>query len=657
MAGKTRLGANFGIDVSNLKAGLKTANALIRESESEFKKAAAGMDDWTKSQDGLEKKIESLNKIADIQKQKVEALKKQYEQLVAEGLDETSDRAIKLRTELNKEETALGKTEGELVKTKTALQNFGKESENAKTDVKNLADETDKGTGKFGAMQVALGNLVSKGITAAVDGFKKLATEAVNAYKEVDEGSDNVIKATGATGKQAEDLQRSYENVAKSIKGDFGDIGNVLGEVNTRFGFTGDTLEEATKNFLKFADITGTDAKGAVASVSKALKAAGMQDKDYAKLLDQMAKAAQDSGVSVDTLADKLTKNGSTFRALGFNVEETIAMLAQFEAAGVNTDAAITGLSTSVKNWGSEGKNAKEEFDKAMAAIAAAPTDTEKAKIAFDTFGKKAGTELADAITTGRTNYTDFVNTLKNSEGTVKTTYENTQDGFDAIDVAIQGVKTDMGAFVGELAEEYGPTIQQGFGMIGDAAKGATTFVFDFTSALGETLGEVYLWCEKVAGRIGDFFKNAWDGVESFVAKAHNSIWGSEWLDDVKDALVSDDVRKAYENATGRKISDFDWYNYKTDLTTSRTGSGGHFAKGGVVRHATQAIIGEAGAEVVMPLENNTGWIDKLAERIGAQIGGGVTVNQTNNYTSAHSRYELWKSKQEINKAIKLARG
>lgn len=652
MPGKTRLGANFGIDVSNLKAGLKTANALIRESESEFKKAAAGMDDWTKSQDGLEKKIESLNKIADIQKQKVEALKKQYEQLVSEGLDETSDRAIRLRTELNKEETALGKTEGELVKTKTALQNFGKESENAKTDVKNLADETDKGTGKFGAMQVALGNLVSKGITAAVDGFKKLATEAVNAYKEVDEGSDNVIKATGATGKQAEDLQRSYQNVAKSIKGDFGDIGNVLGEVNTRFGFTGDTLEEATKNFLKFADITGTDAKGAVASVSKALKAAGMQDKDYAKLLDQMAKAAQVSGVSVDTLADKLTKNGATFRALGFNVEDTIAMLAQFEAAGVNTDAAITGLSTAVKNWGSEGKNAKEEFDKAMAAIAAAPTDTEKAKIAFDTFGKKAGTELADAITTGRTNYTDFVDTLKNSEGTVKTTYENTQDGFDAVDLAIQSMKTDMGAFVGELAEEYGPTIKEGFGMIGDAVKGATTFVFDFTTALGETLGQTYLWCEKVAGKIGDFFKNAWDGVESFV---HNAIWGSGWLDDVKDSLASDEVRKAYENATGKHISDFDWYNYKTELTSK--GGGGHFAKGGVVRHATQAIIGEAGAEVVMPLENNTGWIDKLAERIGAQIGGGVTVNQTNNYTSAHSRYELWKSKQEINKAIKLARG
>ncbi len=28
------------------------------------------------------------------------------------------------------------------------------------------------------------------------------------------------------------------------------------------------------------------------------------------------------------------------------------------------------------------------------------------------------------------------------------------------------------------------------------------------------------------------------------------------------------------------------------------------------------AEIGEAGKEVVMPLERNTGWIDKLAERI-----------------------------------------
>ena len=36
------LGASFSIDVTNLKSGLKKANALIRESESEFKAAAGG---------------------------------------------------------------------------------------------------------------------------------------------------------------------------------------------------------------------------------------------------------------------------------------------------------------------------------------------------------------------------------------------------------------------------------------------------------------------------------------------------------------------------------------------------------------------------------------------------------------------------------------
>ena len=39
--------------------------------------------------------------------------------------------------------------------------------------------------------------------------------------------------------------------------------------------------------------------------------------------------------------------------------------------------------------------------------------------------------------------------------------------------------------------------------------------------------------------------------------------------------------------------------------------------KGGVIDNPTIAMIGEAGKEAVVPLENNTGWIDELAERIG----------------------------------------
>ena len=43
-------------------------------------------------------------------------------------------------------------------------------------------------------------------------------------------------------------------------------------------------------------------------------------------------------------------------------------------------------------------------------------------------------------------------------------------------------------------------------------------------------------------------------------------------------------------------------------------------AKGGVVDQATIAMVGEAGQEAVVPLENNTGWMDKVAARIGEII-------------------------------------
>lgn len=45
-------------------------------------------------------------------------------------------------------------------------------------------------------------------------------------------------------------------------------------------------------------------------------------------------------------------------------------------------------------------------------------------------------------------------------------------------------------------------------------------------------------------------------------------------------------------------------------------------AKGGIVDGATLAVVGEAGAEAVMPLENNLQWLDKLAGMLNDRMGG-----------------------------------
>lgn len=46
-------------------------------------------------------------------------------------------------------------------------------------------------------------------------------------------------------------------------------------------------------------------------------------------------------------------------------------------------------------------------------------------------------------------------------------------------------------------------------------------------------------------------------------------------------------------------------------------------AKGGIVNSATLAVIGEQGKEAVVPLENNTEWLDKLAGKLSASLNGG----------------------------------
>lgn len=48
-----------------------------------------------------------------------------------------------------------------------------------------------------------------------------------------------------------------------------------------------------------------------------------------------------------------------------------------------------------------------------------------------------------------------------------------------------------------------------------------------------------------------------------------------------------------------------------------------YLATGGITTGATMAMIGEAGQEAVLPLQNNTGWMDTLANRIVSQMPSG----------------------------------
>ena len=221
MAGNETLGASFSIDVTDLKAGLAQANRMIRESESEFKAAAAGMDDWSSSQDGLNAKIKSLNQITDIQQKKVNALQKEYDRLIADGLDPTSKQAVVLRTKINNETTALNKNKKELEKQTKALDELGDSSDDAGKEVKDLGDNAKESGGKLDGLKG-----IAKGVVGAIAAVGAACVAAVGSFLSLAESTRHARTQmakleTGFTeaGLTADDASNTFKEMF-SILGD-----------------------------------------------------------------------------------------------------------------------------------------------------------------------------------------------------------------------------------------------------------------------------------------------------------------------------------------------------------------------------------------------------------------------------------------------------
>lgn len=463
----TETTTKFKVDISDFKKAMQEANRAIRLANSEFKSASDGTKQWAKSTDGLTAKISQLNKVMDAEQRKLDILENEYKQ-VADAQGKDSKEAQELQIKINNQIGVINRAEASLDKYEKELKDGANAEDKLTKETKQNSDTMGKASQSFSTAKVALGNLVAQGVKFAIKEFAQLTKEVKKLYQEFDEGRDNVVKATGATGQEAKELEKNYANVAKSVKGSFSDLGSALGEVSTRFGFTGDELEKATEEFVKFADITGTDGKTAVQLVSRAMGDAGIKSSEYSSILDALTVASQKSGISVDKLTENLTKFGAPMRALGFDTKESIALFSAWEKAGVNTSIAFSGMKKAISNWSKDGKDSREEFSKTLDEIKKAPDIAQATQKAIEVFGAKAGPDLADAIQNGKFEYQDFIDAVDKSKGSLKSTYEETMDAGDKIELAWQKSKTSVAEFASKLVDEYGPQIEKGLNTIID---------------------------------------------------------------------------------------------------------------------------------------------------------------------------------------------
>lgn len=477
--------------VENTKEKLEALKQAQGEVEKKFKSGDIGAEEYrefqreiAKTEQDLKSYTTQISRMETEQKSLKESTKQLQTLFEATGksLDDFQDvlgtrltNAIKngtansddLTVALNKiGKKALG-AETDLSKMKATLN---KVDDGASIDeVNNDLNEMKKNSGEAGEALDGIGKGIVAGnmmqaaeiIADAGQKIKEFSDNAKEAFNEVDAGSDAIITATGATGKLAEGMDNVYKSIASSLPIDnLENIGKVIGEMNTQFGFTDEKLQHASEKMLKFSEITGSDVVASTQNAKQAISVFHMSSDDLDSVLDDVAKTAQDTGVSVDDLFQKAIEGAPQLQELGLSFSDSVKLLGAFEQAGVDGSAALSSLSKAAVNYAKDGKSLTDGLAETQDKILNATDQTEALNAAAEVFGTKGAVRMVDAIQRGVLNLNDLGGAASDSQGTVETTFSNTLDPIDEETVALNNVKLAMAEFGSAISEALAPILE-----------------------------------------------------------------------------------------------------------------------------------------------------------------------------------------------------
>ena len=404
-----------------------------------------------------EEKMKLLGKQSSLAKDKVQELKRKQEELGKEKIGTEEWRQL---------QNEIGQAEVEVLKIDKAMGNLGDSSRSATGNIKEA-------TGYLKAdvmMNVAekAGQLGQK----MVDAGKK----TVDAWSEIDEAMDTVTTKTGLTGKALLELQEIAKGIATSLpSATFKESADAVGELNTQFGLTGETLQSAAEYLLKYSKITGEDISNSAINAKKAIDAYGLSNEDLARVLDSVTKVGQDTGQSYDSIFQKAIDGAPQIKMLGLSFEEGATLIGRFEKSGIDSSAALASLSKATVNYAKDGKTLTEGLNETVNAIQNATSKTEAIRIASEVFGSKAAPRMVDAIQRGAFSFNDLAEAAQNSSGTVATTFDETIDPIDKLTTYSNKAKEGLAEIGGKLLETVIPALEPLMGILESAVNWFTS--------------------------------------------------------------------------------------------------------------------------------------------------------------------------------------
>ncbi|MBQ5640295.1 MAG: hypothetical protein IIV05_00665 [Ruminococcus sp.] len=705
------LSAGFSIDVTNLKAGLTQANKLIRESQSAYRAAAAEIEAASDKSDGFEKAINALNSTIDVQRKRVSALEAEYARLESEGLDPASSEMIQLRTDINKANTELNKSISQLKKTEDALEDFGDGAEDAADDVGTL----DIALGNVIANGIsALASSAKNAVGALLglaDSTKEYRTElakmeaaATTAGASADyiadkwhdmgavlgdegavaEGLNNLMAAGFTTQEEMDAITKHLEGAAIKWKDTLkfegladglqetlatGSAVGGFGEMLERSGVNLDTFNKGLANCKTEAEkqnyVLDQLSKLGLAEVSDAYREQNKELIAANKAQSNYTDAQAEAGEKMQPITTALKQGVTDVLNAFLDLTEGVDFNAIAEGiSGAFTWFIDTGIPAILNGlgWIKDNLPTITTVAAGLTAAIVAQTAATKIKMLTDAAAAKGMTlmtmaqkalnaamkaNLIGIIITAITALVAAFIYLWNNCESFRNFWINLWEGIKAAAGKVmdwlKSAFSKLGTFFSETWSKFSEAGRNAWAKIKEIFGNVAGFFRDKFSA-------AWSGVKKIFSTGGAIFTGITDGISSAFKKIVNAI--IRGINKVV-SVPFNAINKALDKVRSASIAGVSPFS---SLPTISVPEIPELARGGIVRSATQAIIGEAGREAVLPLERNTEWMDMLAERL-AQKGGAVTVNQTNNFAKAHTRYEMYQSRKQIAAAVRLARG
>lgn len=425
-------------DTGDLTSSLNEADRSLKSVENQLKAVDKALKLDPTNLDLIHQKQDLLNRAIEETKNKLD-IEKQAAEQAAQALKDgtiTQEQYDALQTEIQNTTTELKK-----------LEDQAKQSSSAMGEAMTAAGDKIQAVGE---KVTDVGKSLTTNVTGPIVG---VAAASIAAFNEVDGALDQIAARTGATGTALAEMEDIAKSIATTIPTSFGTASQAVAAVNTRFGVTGKTLEDLSTQFVKFAELNGTDVTTAVYSAQSALAAWGMDASEAGAYLDYINTIGQRTGASVDDLNDKIAANAATFQDMGFNIADAAEFLGQVELSGADVSTVMTGLRKALDDASASGMPLSEALAQLQTDLQNAETDADAMQRAIDLFGSRAGPAMANMARQGKVSFSSLNSDLNSYKGNITTTYETTLDGTDKMSVAMNEVKlagAELGASVAD---------------------------------------------------------------------------------------------------------------------------------------------------------------------------------------------------------------